>query len=143
MSNCAKSCEKECSKYDNLPLTEKTLHGMSLNVDDLKAIKLMFCKQDQALEEMIKKRENELIGQLAQVLQEQFNSLHISISLIAKDIQSIQTEVKTIKKDIGTINRRLDKNNKRMEDFERRLRILERKALGTTKPARAVKKSTP
>lgn len=127
MENCIKDCKDHCTKYDDLNLSEKTLAGTSFNIDDRKILNVMFCKQDQAIEEQLKKRDDNLVNQLVQVLQEQFNHMNAAITLIAKDVLHIKSEVAKVKRNIGAINTRLDRNDKRMQGFEERLRKLEAK----------------
>jgi len=108
--------------YENLPLSEKTNGGMSINVDDQKWFKLLMDRQDEitqtniesaycnnakiicdGVKGMLDEHKKEIFKALAKI-ENSIKELRIEIKGINVEIKSINVEIKGIKIDIDKIN---------------------------------------
>ena len=101
-------------KTTNPPVSEKTIKGMSLNIDDRAWIKRSLDEMNQEWSDAFDKNITELTKALAEVIQEQNNRIFASIE--------------EMKQSLADINTRLDSIEARLDDGDIKFAILERYA---------------
>lgn len=101
-------------RYENPPLSDKTVKGMSLNIDDLAAIGRLLSLQDNVYDEqfdkildLLKEQSLELKELRKEVneLKEQVKDLKNQLAEITKTVDVTKNEVDDIKKDIAKLKR--------------------------------------
>ena len=108
--------------YENLPLSENTNGGMSINIDDQKWFKLLMDRQDEVTQsniesaycnnvKMITDTMKTLLDEhrveifkVLNKIEESIKELKLDVKVINVDIKSINVEIKGIKLDIIKIN---------------------------------------
>jgi peptidoglycan hydrolase CwlO-like protein len=91
------------SRYNDIPVSNMTKRGMTLNSDDQQFLKRMFDRQDEYITEYINEKDKR---------QMEF-------------IQLILDEIKKIVCRIDSIEVRLDKDEDKLDDHEKRIKELE------------------
>jgi predicted nucleic acid-binding Zn-ribbon protein len=108
------------SKYDNIPVSNKTKGGMSLTADDQLWLKRIMDRQDECIEQYISETYDKHATLICDTVREMLDE-------IRKDIKSIHLELKEIKLDIKGINLEIENLRKRVTDHDFRIGHIERK----------------
>lgn len=105
-------------KYDNLPLSKKTINGMSLTPDDQKWIKLLFDRQDSVIEQFIKDaydfHATLIIDEVRKMLDEHKSEVLTALERIEKDVKEIKAETLDLKNRIVDHEFRIGRIEKRL-----------------------------
>ena len=101
-------------RYENPPLSEKTVKGMSLNIDDLAAIGRLLSLQDNVYDEQFEKILDLLKDQAIEIkelrkevneLKDQVAALKDQIAEITQTVDVTKDEVEEIKKDVARLKK--------------------------------------
>jgi septal ring factor EnvC (AmiA/AmiB activator) len=120
-------------RYANVPISEKTRAGMSLNIDDLGAIGRLLSLQDDAYDEQFEKvftaieKQNEIIFSILQTvveLKQDISELKDKVSGLEAQITQITTAVDCTKVEVDEIKREVEKLKKLNTPFVIFLRII-------------------
>jgi hypothetical protein len=92
-------------KYDKLPLSKKTISGMSLTPDDQKWIKLLFDRQDNVIEQFIKDaydfHATLIIDEVRKLLDEHKIEVLTALERIERDVKEIKSDTLDLKNKIA------------------------------------------
>jgi septal ring factor EnvC (AmiA/AmiB activator) len=120
-------------RYSNIPISEQTRAGMSLNIDDLGAIGRLLSLQDDAYDEQFDKifnaieKQNETIFSILQTVVElrvDIGELKDKVSGLEAQITQITTAVDSTKEEVNDIKQDLEKLKKLNSPIVIALRIL-------------------
>jgi hypothetical protein len=109
----------EAGRYDNIPITEQTRKGMSLNIDDLGAISRLLMLQDDVYEERFTK--------LEQLLDRQNQLISTQVLLtegLVEEVKSLKTVVQSLEIRINDIANRLESTNNEVEVLKKQVEWL-------------------
>jgi hypothetical protein len=99
--------------YNDLPVSEETKSGMSINIDDQKWFKLLFDRQDTVLHEFITRTYDEhatiIIGVVRDLIREQNETIFARIDAQTKIIQKIQNLIVDIQNELRDHDTRIKK----------------------------------
>lgn len=102
------------SKYDNIPVGNKTKGGMSLTADDQLWLKRVMDRQDECIEQYISDCYDKHAKLICDVVREMLDE-------IKSDLKVIHLEIKEIKLDIKGINVEIENLRNRIEEHEKRI----------------------
>ena len=93
---------KNLYRYDNIPLSDATKKGMSLNIDDLGAFGRVLSLQDDVYDERFESLEKLIRAQAQSV-----NSLIILVKELCSEVKILKKEVMNIKEDVTRLDNQL------------------------------------
>jgi len=108
------------SKYDNIPISNKTKNGMSLTADDQCWLKRIMDRQDECIEQYISDTYDKHAKIICDVVREMLDE-------IRKDLKSIHLEIKEVRLEIKDINMDIENLINRIADHEVRILNIEHK----------------
>ena len=108
------------SKYDNIPVSNKTKNGMSLTADDQLWLKRIMDRQDECIEQYISDTYDKHAKIICDVVKEMLDE-------IRQDLKSIHLEIKEVRLDIKNINMEIEDLRKRIADHDWRIGHIEKK----------------
>ena len=97
-------------RYTNIPISDKTREGMSINIDDLAAIGRLLSLQDKVYDE-----EFIAIKEALNYQREAYLAILDGMKEIRGAIQSLQDDIVELKTDIGNLKIELDKVTKTVD----------------------------
>jgi hypothetical protein len=104
------------NKYKDVNVSDKTLAGMVLTIDDRAYLQRMFCMQDEYTQDFIKKTYDEhasiICGVVRDMIKEQNDAIFAKIdeqNVIIKEIQSVITEIQIELRDHDARIKKLEK----------------------------------
>ena len=104
----------DIKRYENPPLSEKTVKGMSLNIDDLAAIGRLLSLQDNVYDEMFEKVLQSLADQAIEIkalrtevgeLRKEVDALSVQVSKLTITVDKTEREVDVLIKDVEKLKR--------------------------------------
>ena len=108
------------SKYDNIPISNKTKKGMTLTIDDRAYLQRMFCLQDEVTTQYISDTYDKHAVLICDAVREMLDE-------IKRDLKSIHLEIKGVRLEIKDINIEIENLRKRIADHDFRIGRLENK----------------
>jgi len=91
---------------DELPISDRTRQGMTLNIDDQKWIKVLFDRQDQFIKDTYDEHAVYIIDAVKELLKEQTKSLDLRFDAIDKRLTSIEAGASDREKRIEYLEKR-------------------------------------
>ena len=87
------------TRYDNIPISDMTRKGMSLNIDDLAAIGRLLSLQDNAYDEQFEKLFESIkeLSKEVHELREEVNDLKVKVQEITCAVDSTRADVDRLK----------------------------------------------
>ena len=97
----------DINRYDNVPLSDKTRQGMSLNIDDLAAIGRLLTLQDDAYDERFEELEAKFDSLLSEIkeLKEDINDLREEVKCLGKTVDHTKDEIAEIRLEVDRLKR--------------------------------------
>ncbi len=116
--------------YDNIPLSKKTLEGMSLNIDDQAFIKRLFDRQDEVTKQYISDTYDLHAKLICDAVKSMLDDFKLELKSIHLDIKEMKTDLKALhliadqnKSNIDTIKNSLLKHEARISKIEKHLNL--------------------
>lgn len=115
------------SRYDQVPVSEITKSGMSLNNDDVMFMQRMFLLQDACFEELLENQEKRLMKAFAEIIFKELQKQTEMIEDINISINSILERIDGIEKRLVFDKSRMDRIESTLRRHEDKIKCLEKK----------------
>jgi peptidoglycan hydrolase CwlO-like protein len=109
-------------RYSNIPISEQTRAGMSLNIDDLGAIGRLLSLQDDAYDEQFEKQ-NSRFSELFTMVQKQGD---ITMSIL-QTVVEMRGDISELKEKVSVLNRVAECNGRDIQAIKKDIVALKKK----------------
>ena len=119
---------KKVEDYSNIPVSEKTIEGMSLNINDRAYLQRMFYLQDEVTQKYISDTYDThaklIIDTVKEMLDDRNKEIYCTMKDIKKSINLLRKETKLINTEMSNIKKTLSNHEKRIVTIEEMLNII-------------------
>jgi len=116
-------------RYKNIPISERTIKGMSLNIDDLGAIARLLSLQDNVYDEQFEKMDKKFDHLFSLMDSQSIAILSIveTLKFLREEIHEIKEEIKNLQVEVKCTQIDLDALSKKVRKIEGEIVIIKEK----------------
>lgn len=100
------------NNYENIPVSEKTLEGMHLTIDDRAYLQRMFTLQDEVIKDYINDTYDKHAVLICDTVREMLNE-------IRNELKEIKSEIEEIKDDLKYLHTAAEENRRNIRELQK------------------------